>query len=45
MLATLNTDQNLVVPLLVSLRNEGFIPGDENIWYIYAGLLGTVPSI
>ncbi|HLI46671.1 MAG TPA: MFS transporter [Geobacterales bacterium] len=45
MLTTLNADQNLVVPLLVSLRNEGLIPGDESTWYIYAGLLGTVPAI
>lgn len=44
-LTALNIDQNLIVPLLVVLRSEGLIPGDETTWYVYAGLLGTIPAV
>lgn len=43
-LMMLYADQNLVAPMLMTLRNEGMIIGGDD-WYYYAGLLGTVPVL
>ncbi|MEM4036780.1 MAG: MFS transporter [Desulfurococcaceae archaeon] len=41
----LYADQNLVAPMLSTLRNEGMIVGSEEDWYYYAGLVGTIPVL
>ncbi|MDM7274637.1 MAG: MFS transporter [Thermoprotei archaeon] len=42
--AILNSEQNLLVPLILTLREEGMIIGGES-WELYAGLLGFMPVI
>ncbi len=44
-ITVLYVDQNLVVPLIITLRNEGLILGDERTWFFYAALLGTVTTV
>lgn len=41
----LYADQNLVAPMLSTLRKEGMIIGGEESWYYYAGLVGTIPVL
>ncbi len=43
-IAILNSEQNLLVPLIPVLREEGMIIGGE-AWELYAGLLGFMPVI
>ncbi len=45
MLMMLYADQNLIAPMLRTLRSEGIIIGGEEDWYYYAGLLGTIPVL
>lgn len=42
--AILNSEQNLLAPLIKVLREEGMIIGGE-AWELYAGLLGFMPVI
>ncbi|MCS7111442.1 MAG: MFS transporter [Ignisphaera sp.] len=44
-LMMLYVDQNLVAPMLTRLREEGMIIGSGEEWYVYAGLVGTVPVL
>lgn len=45
-LTMLWADQNLIPPMLNRLLIEGMIPGEkEEVQFLYAGLLGTVPTI
>lgn len=44
-LVMLYADQNLIAPMLKVLGEEGIIPTDGEIFYYYAGLLGTVPVL
>jgi len=45
MLMMLYADQNLIAPMVITLRDEGIIMGGEQDWYYYAGLLATVPVL
>lgn len=44
-LMMLYADQNLVAPMLARLREDGMIIGGETDWYIYAGVIGTIPVL
>ncbi|MEM4486753.1 MAG: MFS transporter [Zestosphaera sp.] len=44
-LMMLYADENLVAPMLTRLREDGMIIGGEAEWYIYAGMVGTIPVL
>lgn len=44
-LVMLYADQNLIAPMLLVLRDEGLLPHENELFYYYAGLLGTVPVL